>query len=135
MERRNILALDYGKKRMGLATGDLQNKIAFPKCLIANKGIDFVLAKLDAFCEEWEVGRIVVGLPLNMDSSSNNEMVQNVKLFVADLRNHFTDIDIELFDERLSSFEADSLMKDSGDTGNRDAYAAQVILQRYFDAS
>ena len=136
---KKVLALDYGKKRIGFASGDLENRVAIPKGIFENKGIKHVIPEIESFCDEWEIGLIIVGLPLNMDKEElENEMVQEVRYFVGKLREVF-EIDIELFDERLSSYEADGLIKASGGSSrdnkmHRDAYAAQVILQRYFDS-
>jgi putative holliday junction resolvase len=136
MKKAKVLAIDYGTKRVGLASGNFSLKIASPKGILQNKGKNLFLEIID-FCREWEVDLIVVGLPLNMrEDQEENEMIRNVNYFVKKLKENLEEtddlkeIEIELFDERLSSFEADSL---KGDAQHKDDFAAQVILQRYFD--
>lgn len=134
-----VLALDYGKKRVGVASGDAGFSIAFPRAVIENKGVDKLVVEIRELCAELEVNTVVVGLPLNMDrENEDNEMVQEVRYFVKELRNVLGDINVEFFDERLSSFEANALLDDAREKAGKeklgkDAYAAQVILQRFFD--
>ncbi len=136
MKRGNILALDYGTKRIGLAVGDFETKMAFPKGVIQNKGFDFVLGEIISFCKEWDVRMIVVGLPIDMKYTADNEMTKKIKKFVVKLGTVLQDIDIELFDESLSTFEAEDLM-DKSDVfkdkrAHKDELAAQIILHRFF---
>ena len=134
-----VLALDYGKKRVGVASGDADFRIAFPRAVIENKGLDKLVVEVKELCVELEVDTVVVGLPLNMDrEEEDNEMMQEVRYFVKELRNVLGDINVEFFDERLSSFEAKDLLDDANEKAGKeklgkDAYAAQVILQRFFD--
>ena len=135
-----VLALDYGLKRIGLAVGDLENQIAVPSGVIQNKGLLFAVSEVSRVCEEKGIDLVLVGLPLNMESfeDSENEMVVEVKDFVRELKESLNEVEVELFDERLSSFEADEIMREANITGrdkktSRDEIAAQVILQRYFD--
>jgi putative Holliday junction resolvase len=140
MQKGKVLALDYGKKRVGLATGDFEFGIAFPREVILNNGISDLIEKIVSFCDEFQVSLIVVGLPLNMDFEEiENDMVTEVRYFVSELRKQLNDdIEVRFLDERLSSFEAKELMNDAKSIGDKksfgkDAYAAQIILQRFFD--
>lgn len=135
-----VLAIDYGTKRIGVASGDSSVLIAFAKGMILNKGNDFVLTELQKFIDLLGTQKIIVGLPLNMsDGHQENHVMKHVRLFVDFLSEKLADqgIEVELFDERLSSFEADGLISShpghKNEKFNRDAYSAQVILQRYFD--
>lgn len=135
-----VLAVDYGTKRVGVATGDLEFKIAFPRMVLRNKGDKVLIEDLKAIIEELGVSVVVVGLPLCMeDEYEENEILGKVRGFVELFEKMVNGVKFELFDERLSSFEADSLIDDlilKGDKSiGRDAYAAQVILKRYFDAT
>lgn len=132
MEKGKVLSIDYGEKRIGLASGDLEHRIAFPRDIIENKG-DALKRILD-LCEKLDVKIIVIGLPLNMDEDcAENPVMKKVRKFVDELRSAVKGfgIQVELFDERLSSFEAKELT--SGMVDRVDAHAAQIILQRYFD--
>lgn len=132
-----ILAIDFGTKRIGLATGDSDLGMSFPNEVFANE--EGVLKKIVGFCGEWEIGKVLVGLPLNMeDGQDANPVLKKVKGFVSELGAALGDLELEFFDERLSSYEADRLMDEAGlsfqeKKEKRDAYAACVILQRYFD--
>lgn len=136
MERGKILAVDYGTKHIGLATGDLNMKIAFPRDVLKNK--EGVEEKIVSLCEELGVVKIVVGFPFSMKhGQKENPLEKDVKRFVDLMKGKLeeTNIEIEIFDERLSSFEAEELTgRDVRTSGERlDAHAAQVILQRWFD--
>lgn len=138
MKNSKVLALDYGRSRIGAATGDLSLGIAFPRKVILNKGFEEVFAEVSQIVEEFGISIIVIGLPLSMqEGQRENTILAEVRDFVEFLQAKMPDVKIELFDERLSSYEADQLMNDhlvveTGSLG-RDAYAAQVILQRFFD--
>ena len=135
-----VLALDYGKKYIGVATGNIEFKIAFPREVIENKSFSFVFKRIYELCRELDVKLIVVGMPFHMRGKElENKMIKEVTEFFnrlgADLK--VEGIKVILFDERLSSFEAESLMSQVH-TGRKkvriDAQAAQVILQRFFDS-
>lgn len=128
MKKGKVLALDYGTKRIGVASGDLEHKIAFPRDVILNKGD--VASRIADLCKELDVVLVVVGWPLQMqEERSVNPIMPELKRFVERLEK--MGLKIQLLDERLSSFEAKEL---TGESRNVDAHAAQIILQRYFDA-
>lgn len=128
MKSGKILAIDYGSKRIGLASGDLEHKIAFPRDVLENKGN--VFERIVGLCNELQVVLVVVGWPLSMkEEQQKNPILKGVRSFVNDLgRSGFR---VELVDERLSSFEAAGKKLEKGPL---DAHAAQIILQRYFDS-
>ncbi len=138
-----ILAIDYGTKRVGIATGNTEFKISFPRDIILNKGIEDLIEKTFNLVKELNVNIIVIGLPLDMkEEHEKNVLLQKVQHFQELLKEKFSkenkDIKIEFFDERLSSFEADEILQEIGVSKketklHRDAHAAQVILQRWFD--
>jgi len=147
-KNKRVLSIDYGTKRIGIATGSLETKVAFPRDVILNKGYDFVINEIFSLCKKWEIDLIIVGIPFNMnEEQTETKMIDAVNDFVKVLKDWISEskdedisrISVELFDERLSSFEADSLMKsaqkkDSERGKYRDVYAAQIILQRFFDS-
>ncbi len=86
---------------------------------------------------ENEIGGIVVGLPLNMDGSDSAQ-TRLTRLLAGELRRR-AQLPVELWDERLSSFQADEHLAAGGVRSSRrkrrrDALAAQVILQSFLDA-
>ncbi len=131
-----ILALDYGKKRTGIAVTD-------PLQLIAT-GLDTVETRdLEKFLKEYvsknPVDAIVVGMPRQM----NNEVSESYKYiepFVNRLRRIFPDMIIEMVDERFTSRLAMRAMIDGGvkksDRRNKslvDKVSATIILQSYME--
>jgi putative Holliday junction resolvase len=133
-----LAGIDYGRRRIGLALGDPGETIASPAATLNATGT----ASGDAravlhWAAENQVQGLVVGLPLNMDGSLGPQASLS-KEFADQLR-QAGNLPVELWDERLSSFQADELMRSAGLTpakGHRlrDALAAQVILQSFLDA-
>lgn len=132
-----FLALDYGTRRIGVASG--VDGIAFPRCVFDNKGHDSNVSTVSDLVDELGVSTVVVGLPLSMDESMpENAHMSDVKIFFSKLKESLGGVNVVFFDERLSSFEAAGLIEDLrliGDSGElgKDAFEAQIILQRFFD--
>ena len=135
-----VLAIDVGRRRVGLAISDPSRTLARPLATILVTPADLVeriageIGRLAA--EDDGVGEIVVGLPVRLDGSPN-EQTAYVSAFIAALRAR-TVIPILTEGERLSSREADSrLDATERDWRKRkahlDAAAAAVILQDYLD--
>jgi putative Holliday junction resolvase len=121
-----ILAIDYGKSYIGLASGDTELLVSFPLDVVRN--IDEVLAVL----EEKNFDKIVIGLPLGFDGHES-EQSANTRKFAKELSKK-TNIEIEFFDERLSSREAERKMKEAGIYKTRDdAISASNFLQTYLE--
>lgn len=132
MKNGKVLALDYGTRRVGVASGDLEMKIAFPREIIRNNGD--VLQKVLELAKELGVCLIVIGLPLSMDEGQGeNPIMVDVRALADGIRKG--GFEVEFVDERLSSFEAAEMtgMSGLGKAEKLDAHAAQIILQRYFD--
>lgn len=132
------LAVDYGRRRIGLAICDQSERFSSPLTVIASSQSlpDDAQAVLRLALEHSVVG-IVVGLPLNMDGtdSAQTKLVRRFAGQVAAVGS----LPVELVDERLSTYAADDLMRDaliprSRRSNLRDALAAQVILQTFLDA-
>ncbi|MFA6305244.1 MAG: Holliday junction resolvase RuvX [Candidatus Gracilibacteria bacterium] len=140
MSKGKAVCIDYGKKRIGVATGDLEMKIAFPRQVFENKGLEKAAKRVFEIVSEFEAGVVVLGYPLNMEQGAKNSMMIEVEKFREILQGVLPkEVEIVLFDERLSSFEAKDFFKDAREnkiatSGRDDAYAAQITLQRYFDS-
>lgn len=137
-----VLALDYGKSRVGVAVGDFSVKMAFPKCVILNKSRIFLLDALSKLVTEVNPVVIVIGLPFHMEAEHrSNAMVSEIEKFVDDLTKILPqEIAVKLLDERLSTFEAEDLIRNSNISSREaksfsDAVAAQIILNRFFEES
>lgn len=130
-----VLAVDYGRKRVGLAVGDPLTRVATPLPLVAVRDAGTAVNEILKRVGEFEVERIVVGYPLNMDDSRGPACAE-VDRFAALLRRR-SGLPVEFIDEKLSSFAAEEMGKEiEGDFRKRkkflDSVAAQVILQAYF---
>lgn len=130
--------IDYGRKRIGLAISDSEARLASPSGVIDGVGTPTDDAERVArWAAEREIAVFVVGLPLNMDGSAGPQAAI-ARQFAAALRGRVAE-PVELFDERLSSFQADEHLAATGlsrakQKRRRDAIAAQVILQSFLDA-
>ncbi len=131
-----ILAIDYGKKRVGLAVTD-------PLQLIANALETVDTAKILVFLQQYiakePVERFVVGYPQNLDNTPA-EAAQYVEVFIKQLQKHFPEIPISLEDERFTSKIAFRTMIDGGvkkmarrNKAMVDKISATIILQSYME--
>ena len=133
-----LAGVDYGRRRIGLAVGATDAGIASPLKVIT--GSDDCARDADAVADElhaFDVDEWVVGWPLNMDGTVGPQ-ARLCERFAQALRER-TGKPVHLFDERLSSREADSKMAGSDLTHKkkkrrRDALAALVMLQAFLDA-
>jgi putative Holliday junction resolvase len=132
------LGVDLGRVRIGLALADEILRTARPLSTLTRRGEAKDLAALAEIAREWEVTRVVLGLPLNMDGSEGPS-ARFARAFAPKLSAALA-APVELFDERLSSFEAETRLRDRGVSskdarGMVDAEAAAVILQGWLDRS
>ena len=135
MSRGRILAIDYGRARHGLAMSDPNRIVASPFATIPAKGGPKAIFKA---VEDKEIGLIVVGLPLLLNGEKG-EMALEVEVFVGKLKAE-TDIPIQLWDERLTSAQAERHLRTSGLNRKKrakasDEAAAIIILQRFMEAN
>ena len=132
-----ILALDVGEKRIGVALSDPTGLLATPLTTIERKGQDSDIDAALRLATEHEVGEIVVGLPLSM-SGRRGPQAGRVDAFVRALAER-TDIPLKSVDERLSSVQAERMLRESGIEPSKnkariDSAAAAIILQSYLDS-
>lgn len=127
-----ILGIDYGAKRVGLALGDTESKIATPWSVVPNEGALALLAKLQAVITEEQVKGVVIGIPRPLRSPNmENDQVREVRKFIEGLSGLGVDVHEE--DETMSSGLAARQMQEMGEKGKRDDLAAAVILQTWLD--
>lgn len=132
-----ILGVDYGEKRIGMASGDLELGIATPLQMIEVRNTGQAVDAVKQVCEETGASKVVVGLPLNMDGSEGSA-AEGALAFVARLRKILS-VPVDTWDERLSTRIVERVLLDADVSrakrrGKRDKLAAQVILQGYLDA-
>lgn len=131
-----ILAIDYGRKRTGIAVSD-------PLKIIAN-GLETVPTHkveefLDKYIAENDVETIVVGMPRQMDNQPSESYIY-IKPFVERIKKKFPSLKIDMEDERFTSVLAFRAMIDGGvkkqdrrDKALVDKVSATIILQSYMD--
>ncbi len=123
-----LASIDVGLKRIGVAIC-LDGNIVMPQNAILRKNRNQAARDVKTFLEEWEIEKLIVGLP--KDAESSEEMERRIKHFVS-----LIDLQIEVVyqDEQSSSIEAKELtmglFKHKKD-GKIDSIAAKIILERY----
>jgi putative Holliday junction resolvase len=130
------LGIDLGRARIGLALADDVLRAARPLAVVPRRGDETDVHALRELAETYEVTRAVLGLPLNMDGSEGPS-ARMARAFADRLRAGLG-VPVELQDERLSTFEAESRLRERGLSaremkGRVDAEAAAVILQGWLD--
>jgi putative holliday junction resolvase len=133
---RRILAVDYGRKRIGLAISDELLLTAQPLLVMerANRRND--LRRLRDICRKEGVARILVGHPLHITGEAG-EMAEEAARFAARLRKELG-IEVDLVDERLTSWEAAQMVAETGSATHRkasslDDVAAAILLREYLE--
>ena len=134
-----IIGLDYGTKTVGVAVSDALGLTAQGVETITRKEenkLRQTLARIEAIMEEYEVTKIVVGLPKNMNNTIG-ERAESCKDF-ADKLERRTGLPVVMWDERLSTVSANQVLMESGVRREDrkaviDKIAAVFILQGYLD--
>jgi putative holliday junction resolvase len=131
---KRILAVDYGKKNIGLACCDQLGLTVRPLPSMPNLGLKDFLKKLRSKVAELGVEELVLGIPLNMNGT-RGEPVQQMEQLMNTLK---TKLGLPVFgvDERLSTVEALELWRDMSSRQQKkyrsvDSLAAALILERY----
>ena len=133
-----IAALDLGRRRIGVAVTDAASMGAHPVGIVERRALKHDLDAIAALLRDRQVSTIVVGLPLNMDGSEG-PAANRARKFAERLAESLG-VTVEMFDERLTSFEArDRLTEMPARKGARktglDALAAVVILEGWMQAN
>jgi putative holliday junction resolvase len=132
--RKRILAIDYGKKNIGLACSDQLGLTAQPLPSMPNLGLKDLLGKLRSKVAELGVEELVLGIPLNMDGT-RGEPVQQMERLMSSLKTELK-LPVAGVDERLSTVEALEFWRDMSPKQQKryrtvDSLAAAFILERY----
>jgi putative Holliday junction resolvase len=142
-----ILALDYGRARIGLAIADGETAPAQPMGTLVRINRNEDMRRLRDLIREHGVKQIVVGLPLRLDGT-RGDMAEEAARFGQRIQKQFG-LPVEMVDERLTSWEADRLLeehqghtihtssskkrKKESEKPGVDAIAAALILKEYLD--
>ena len=132
-----ILAIDYGKKRTGIAVTDVLQIIANGLTTVSTSGLmDFILD----YVGKEPVERIVVGYPKQMNNEDSENM-KRITPFVNQLKKKLPGIPVEFVDERFTSVLAHQAMLDGGlkkkarqNKALVDEIRATIILQSYLES-
>lgn len=127
-----IIAIDYGRRRMGLAVSDPMRIIASPRGVISDRSPDMLLKQVCRIVKELEVTEIVIGLPCGLEGKSS-PMAREVSAW-GDRLAAETGIGVFYIDESLSSVEANRISRDLGSNrSSADDIAASLILREYLE--
>ena len=133
-----LLGFDFGLVRIGVATGEIETRLASPLATIALEASAARFAAISRLIEEWQPVALVVGLPRPLDGEGEHVLAPRCRRFANQLHGRFR-LPVHLIDERLSSVEADYSLRDAGMRNwqlrkkRLDATAAQLILQHFLD--
>jgi putative Holliday junction resolvase len=128
------LGLDYGLRRIGIAACDAEASLAFAIGTHVEGRDGSVMEMIAALVTDRSIATIVVGLPLTT-AGEEAEMARKARAFADKLAAKFA-VEVVMWDERYSSQEADRWLQQASQPSreDRDALAAEIILQSYLDS-
>ncbi len=135
-----VMGLDYGKSTVGVAISDSMGLTAQPIETITRKGenkLRTTYARLRELIEEYQVEKIVVGLPLHMNGEKGDRAIKSEE-FADELRAK-VGLSVELWDERMTTVSAERVLtegkvKKEDQKAYVDKLAASIILQAYLES-
>jgi len=130
-----VLAFDFGTRRIGIAVGDFETRLAHPLTTLTVADNRARFAEIERLIAEWRPVLLVVGVPARADGSEH-PVGRLARRFAQRLNGRFG-LGVELVDEHLTSNDAEQSLRSAGARGARlkaglDAVAAQRILETYF---
>ena len=133
-----MLAFDFGTRKIGVAVGNTLVRVAHPLTTIRGEARAPRFEAIGALVAEWQPRSLVVGLPVHADGTPHAVTAQ-AERFARSLEGRFG-LPVMRIDERYTSQVADADLRAAGVRGAaraeaRDAAAAQLILQSWFDAN
>ena len=131
-----LMCIDYGEVRVGIALSDPLQIISNPFTVLSNNK-DTLFQELKSIINAEKVGKIILGLPLNLDGEDTDKTRQ-VRKFAEELQKAIT-LPFEFWDERYSTVEANQALKKMGYDSKKsrtvvDKVAAAIILKDYLDS-
>ena len=131
------MSVDYGDSRTGIAVCDKYEILASPVEVIHQSFVPKIIDRICDLCSQLKPEKIIVGLPVNMDSSVGIRAEKCID-FAESLKKRCC-IDVEMYDERLTTVTDHVYLNDTNTRGQKrknviDAVAATVILQSYIDS-
>ncbi len=132
-----IMAIDYGDARTGVAISDLLCSIVGSTTVVPSRNTEKAIIDIVKLCKDNMVGKIVVGLPRNMDGSEGSR-AELCRAFAEKL-GQATGLGIVMWDERRTTVEAHNILSQHNYHGKKrkntvDAVAASLILEGYLNS-
>ncbi len=132
------MGVDYGERRIGLALSDGLRTVATPLETLTIDNPKQAMRRLRELIAEHQVQALVVGHPLHMDGG-RGDLALAAEAFVEKVKRQLPQLETHLWDERLSSVEAERTLRHGAAKADRrkamrDQLAAQLILQSWLDA-
>ena len=124
-----IVAFDFGTKKIGVAVGQTETNSSSPLQVIFNKNNRINFDEINILLKEWNPDIIIIGKPLNMDGT-DSEIMKEVERFYQKLKNIY-DARFEYVDERLTTFEARQIFYEK--KVEVDANAAKILIDNWFE--
>ena len=125
-----IVAFDFGEKKIGVAVGQTSTYTSSPLQVIFNNHDKVNWNEISILLEEWKPELILIGKPLNMDGT-DSEIMMKVDAFYKKLESLY-DAKFEYVDERLTTFEARDILKENN-VETVDANAAKILIDNWFE--
>ena len=133
-----VMAIDFGRKRIGIALSDSLKMFAYAHKTIPNNNSTFI--ELEKIIKEKNVIKVILGFP-DENKNSKTSVVNDIKKFGDSLEKKFS-LTVELWDETFTSALAQQKIIESvnkkekrKNKGLLDMYAAAIILQEYLDST
>jgi putative holliday junction resolvase len=124
-----ILAVDFGERRIGLATSDASRRLATPRRTLSRRDDDTAIDEILRFCGEEEVGMILLGIPRSPEGVES-PFAARIRSFGRKLSGR-TEIPIRFHEETLTSDEALRRLPTGSAREAVDRTAAAVLLEDY----
>ena len=129
-DSQTVFGVDWGKKNIGVAVGDLQLKISHPLCVISSNSKEILKEKLLVLLKEWSPVKVVYGLPFH-ENGDKHELMPVIKKFALSIFKKYN-CEYLFINETLSSNLASSFTYKSKNKRN-DSLSAMIILDDFFN--
>lgn len=123
-----VLAVDFGERRIGLATGDTAGGIATPRRTIPRSSDEAVAKAIARFCREEQVETLLVGVPRSPEDRRESGIAPRIRSFARKLARTVA-LPLEFYEETLTSDEAARRLRGRRSRAGVDAEAAAVLLE------
>ena len=127
-----IVAFDYGTKKIGVAVGQTETYTSSPLQIIYNDHEKTNWNEIRMLIDEWKPDLILIGKPINMDGTES-EIMKKVDNFFKKLQK-ISNTKCEYIDERLTTFEAKEILGESK-VAEVDAHAAKILIDNWLERS